>query len=162
GDADKYFRSVVGLFDRLALESPGVARVEVSSWPANETFFFDKLRIYAGMKPDVVSADEMVSWLVSLPDERFWNAYHRRELLHSLRARWAALGRDARERIESRIIKGPARWRDEEQTHYDARKASTAATILGWLERNGCELSPEALALLPSLREANPRWQPNW
>jgi hypothetical protein len=161
-DVDRYLSLVVRLFDRLASESPDVARLEVSRWPLQEEFFFDKLRIYAGMRREVLTGEDVVSWLVSLPDARFWNVHHRRELLHTLRARWGDLSSDARAQIESRIIAGPARWRDEEDAQYHARKASTAATVLGWLESHGCQLSADARAILLELRAADPRWQPAW
>jgi hypothetical protein len=161
-DEDQYLRRVVTLCDRLATEYPDLARMEVKRWPTNDDFFFDKLRIYAWIKRDLLSGDEVASGLISLTDAGFWDSNHRRELLHTLRERWIDLDPAARAQIESRIIAGPARWNREDDADYATRKAITPATVFGWLERHGCELSSATHGLLRELREADSRWQPAW
>ena len=161
-DADKYFHWVAALFDRLAAEHPEFARDEVGRWPNDDGFFFDKLKIYAWMKPDLFSGHEAATGIVNLSDDGFWESDHRRELLHTLQARWSDFPEDARNRVEARIIAGPTRSDEEEDEDYEKRKSRTAATILGWLELKGCGLSGETLARLQKLRDADSRWKPSW
>jgi hypothetical protein len=79
----------VRLLDRLATEQPERARAEVGLWPKDDEFFFDKLKIYALMKPNLFSGHESAEGILALSDRAFWDNYLRRELLHTLRARWS-------------------------------------------------------------------------
>jgi hypothetical protein len=90
-EADRYLLRVVRFFDRLATENPAHARAEVAQWPADEEFFFDKLRTYALMNVGLFSGHECAEGILALPEQGFWNRHHRRELLHTLRARWSEL-----------------------------------------------------------------------
>ncbi len=161
-EADRYLLRVVRFFDRLAVEQPERARAEVGLWPTNEEFFFDKLKIYALMKANLFSGHECAEGILGLSDEAFWDGYQRRELLHTLRARWGEFPEADRRAIEERILGGPDRRDQEEADEYAKRKASASATILGWLALHKCELSPEVEQQLPKLREADDRWRPSW
>jgi hypothetical protein len=152
----------VRLFDRLTTEQPDRAGEELKRWPAEEPFFFDKLRIYAWMKRGLVAGSDVAAGMLGLTDKTFWNLYHRRELLHTLAARWGDLDAGARAAIEGRVIAGSSRWREEDAHKYAARRAMEAATLLGWLQSHGCELSEATRELLPKLRATDPRWQPAW
>jgi SIR2-like protein len=159
---DRYLLRVVKLFDRLALEQPRLARIEVSIWPTADEFFFDKLRIYALMNGGLFSGHVCAEGLMALSDEGFWNSRHQRELLHTLRARWAEFSEEDRGHIEGRIVRGPRQWEGEEPEEYARRRAITSATILGWLELQGCKLSAKTQQTLPELRKADERWRPEW
>lgn len=108
-EADRYLLRVVQFFDRLAAEHPTIARAEVSQWPLNEEFFFDKLKIYALMRADLFSGHECAEAIVALSDDGFWSRHHRRELLHTLRARWSDFSPEDRQLVEARILRGPDR-----------------------------------------------------
>ena len=109
-DASKYFHWVRDLFDRLAVESHSAAREEVRRWRQNDKYFFNKFRIYAWMKPDVITGREVAQGILALADEAFWETAHRRELLHTLRARWDEFDNRLARRIEARVIKGRSPW----------------------------------------------------
>ncbi len=134
----------------------------MARWPVNDEFFFDKLKIYAWMKQQLFAGPEAAAGLLSLSDEGFWELYHRRELLHTMRARWADFSTEERKQLEARITAGPPRAGGQSEDDYARWKAITAATILGWLERQGCAISDVARHMLPELRMAEPRWQPSW
>ena len=159
---DRYLLRVVKLFDRLAQEQPNLARTEVSTWPTADEFFFDKLEVYALMNGALFSGHECAEELIALSDEGFWNSRHRRELLHTLRVRWADFTEEDRHLLEARVLRGPRQWEREEPEEYARRRPITSATILGWLELQGCNLSDEAQRALPELRKADERWRPEW
>lgn len=161
-EVDAHLLWFVRLFDRWASEHPDQVRQEMNRWPAGKPFLFDKLWIYAWMKRDVISATDVAEGILALTDEAFWNTYYRRELLHTLAARWNDLHASARARIENRVIAGPPSWKDEDAKKHQKRRAIDAAKWLGWLLTHGCELSGATQAMLPQLRAADPRWQPEW
>jgi hypothetical protein len=161
-ETDRYLLRAVHFFDRLATENPTLARAEVALWPRDDEFFFDKLRIYALMKPNLFTGHECAEGILALSDKGFWNIHHRRELLHTLRARWNDLPDDDRRLVEAKFLQGPNAWDGEDTDEYARRKAMASATLLGWLKSEGCELTAEAEQQLPKLREADPRWRPSW
>lgn len=162
GEADRYLTRVRRLFGRLATEQPERARAQIGLWPADDEFFFDKLRIYVVMKAHLFSGRECAECILALSDRSFWNNYLRRELLHTLRARWNELPNEERRLVEGRILRGPVQWDGEDAEEYTRRQGASAATILGWLVLNNCTISEDVQRELPRLREADPRWRPSW
>jgi hypothetical protein len=153
----------VRLFDRLAAEQPDRARAEIGLWPKDDEFFFDKLKIYVLINAHLFSGRESAEGILALSDRAFWDNYLRRELLHTMRARWGEFPDEERRLIEARILRGPGQWDEEEPAEYARRKASAAATIFGWLAlNNNCVFSEDVQGELPRLREANPNWRPSW
>src|SRR5260370_6525482 len=161
GEADRYLMRCVRLLDRLATGQPERARAEVRLRPKDDAFIFDKLTIYPLMQPDLFSGPESAEGILALSDRAFWDNYLRRELLHTLRARWGEFCDEERRLVEERILRGPDQWDEEEPAEYARRRASAAATILGWLALNKCEVSEDVERELPGLREANPHWRPS-
>jgi len=160
--SDRYILRVVSFFDRLVTEHPDIARAEVAQWPKNEPFFFDKLKIYSMMKSDLFSGHECAEGIFSLSADGYWNRHHRRELLHTLRARWNDFPATDRRRVEARILSGPEQGETEETDEYARRRAISSATILGWLAQHNCKLSSTVERQLPKLRKADDRWRPEW
>ena len=131
-------------------------------WPQEEPFFFNKLRLWAWTFNGLFSGAEVGAGLLSLSDQAFWKEYERRELLHLLRCRWGDLPLDKRERLERRLVNGRARRDGEADDDYNRRRSVASVTILGWLTRQGCELSNDTQRVLQRLRSADPRWRPEW
>jgi hypothetical protein len=152
----------VRFFERLATEQPERARAEIGLWPKDDAFFFDKIKIYVLMKAGLFSGRESAEGILALSDRAFWDNYLRRELLHTLRARWAEFPDQERRLIEARILQGPNQWDEEDPEEYARRRASAAATMLGWLTLKNCEISENIQRELPRLREANPDWRTSW
>lgn len=159
---DIYLQWVVELLNRLTVEHPDCARAEVQSWPVNEIFFFNKLKIYAWKNSDLFSGIDAANGLRALPNEGFWESNHQRELLHTLRERWDDFSLSDRGDIEARIISGPSPWDGQEEADYLVSKALRSARMLGWLEQQGCSLSDGVRKLLPELRAADSRWDSSW
>jgi len=160
---DLYLHWAKRLFTELSIQNPDLARSDFNRWPANEIYFFDKLRIYVLMNVSLFAGNEVAECLLDLSDEGFWDGYHRRELLHTLRARWSEIHCEDRKKLEDRIVKGKATANrgidaDEARRH----RNSEAASILGWLQANDCELSNPTVKLLPKLQSANPEWNAHW
>ncbi|MFN4310076.1 MAG: SIR2 family protein [Ferrovibrio sp.] len=161
-DTNAFLLWFVSLYDRYCKEYPAKAKAEVGNWPDSEKYFFNKLKIYVWRQPKIFSAAEATSGLLGLSDEGFWEFYHQRELLHTLRERWARFSRSDRLLIEQRVLKGPPRWLGEKKRSYEQRRLIRSAALLGWLLHNGCALSPSTKKILPVLRKADPRWNPSW
>jgi hypothetical protein len=153
--SDRYLMKFIRFFDRLATELPDRARAEISFWPKDDEFFFDKLKIYALMKASLFSGRESAEGILALSDRAFWDNYLRRELL----ARWAEFPDQGRRLIEARILQGPNQWNDEDIEEYARGSAKAAAEIFGWLTFSNCKISEDIQCELPRLSEANPNWR---
>lgn len=161
-EASKYVFWAKGLFDRLAVEHPQAARMELSAWPTSEPYFFSRLAIYAWTKPGILSGPEVARALTDLPKVTFWEYAYRRELLRTLRAKWQEWTGDEKMQIEERILAGRDKWEREEEAEHKESVARTAATMLGWLERQECHLSGRAQDRLAVLRQSIPGWNASW
>ena len=154
-----WFRS---LFDRMVKAHPELVRADMTLWPKEDPFSFNKLHLYAWTFDVLFSGNEVGDGLLSLSDKAFWKEEYRRELLHLLKRRWHELPSDNRELVERRLVKGRARYNGESEEDFEQRRASESATVLDWLINQGCDLGGETRSVLPSLRSADPRWRPEW
>lgn len=160
--ADAYFLWFAKSFEHLCQRDARRAQRELFAWPSDDPFFFDKLHIWAWMKPEIVSPVRAAEGLLALSSETFWNSYLQRELLWTLRTRWKDFTHQQRRAVEDRLLAGPEQWSEESAEDFARRKAIDAAKRLGWLQLNGCGLSETAIRQLPLLRSADPRWRMGW
>lgn len=151
-----------GLFNRLIEAYPDAASKEWRHWPDGDPDIFGKLVIWGAMFPKLSSGSMAAERILRLPDDVFWKERSAREMLFTLRARWPDFDVGERREIELRISGGPPRWRKETSTDHRRRKASTAASMFGWLKKEGCELSNVSTRALPRLIAANPQWRETW
>lgn len=158
--ASSFFLSYAGLFERLVHEDLEAARREVSLWPKDEAYFFDKLRVWAMRRAELADAASAGASLLELSDEAFWRWRGDRELLLTLQARWGDFEPATRLALEQRLLAGPAQTTQEHAT--SGRNEISAAVRLGWLDLQGCELAPSTLEALPRLRAADARWSREW
>jgi hypothetical protein len=157
-----YFLWIRDLFDRLGKIDTNAAKLEVMQWPINEAYFFGKLSIYAAMSREIVPTENLVALLGRVNDQIFWDAHCQRELLFTLRTRWADFTVRQRRSIERRIVKGPTRWEGEKASEFRRRKAVYSAERLVWLELNGCLLTPATEKSLGKLKSVDPSWSDEW
>ncbi len=161
-EGDAYFLCFKSLFDRLCIHDVIQARREFDAWPPSEPIYFSKLRVWASMKPEIVTAKRASQCIQDLPQDFFWKRHNAREILWTLRARWAEFIPEERCPIEARILKGPDRSQREEVADFERRRSIAAAVRLGWLIKHGCELHSSSAAQLGTLRAADPNWRESW
>ena len=154
-----WFRSIL---DRQIELDPDLVRHDCALWPKEERFFFDKLRLYLWSLPVLVDASTVANHLLALSDAAFWESQHRRELLMLLKSRWPDLPAEPRSRIEDRIVEGIPIADGVDESRFARIRSITSATMLGWLQQEGCSLTAATVARLPELRSANSNWNPEW
>ena len=135
-----------------------LVRADVSLWPEEDPYFFDKLRLFVWSFKTLYSGEEVTEGLLSFSDDAFWESSYGPELLHLVRDRWRQLPLEERRLLERRMVQGPPKWSGEVVEEYKKRSSLASAEVLGWLIEEGCDLSQETLAILPELRTANPLW----
>jgi hypothetical protein len=152
----------IRVFEDLRQRLPKTARHEAQSWPTSEPYIFDKLRIWSAIHPDLFSGGEGADIILELSDAAFWDAHQARELLWTLRARWASIPKAKRAAIERRIIKGRPRRPNETLKEFREDRASTSAARLAWLDLHGCSLSLTGTTAVPRLKAKDPNWREAW
>ena len=101
-----WFRS---LFDRMVKAHPELVRADMTLWPKEDPFYFNKLHLYAWTFDVLFSGNEVGDGLLSLSDKAFWKEEYRRELLHLLKRRWHELPSDKRELVEQTFGQWPSK-----------------------------------------------------
>jgi len=146
------------LFDQLCKVDPSAAKFEFLSWPQDDEMAFAHLRIWAAGKNEIVANDEFGQFILSLPDEIFWNPQHQLDLLMVLKKRWDNLNSSTRAMIEKRLLKNSSRLSNEDQYTRKKRHAWLSLNSLWWLKFNGCELSSATQKKAQKLRSVEPEW----
>jgi hypothetical protein len=167
-DDDRYGRThglsgnvmqFAALFERLVNIDVAAAQHELSAWPVNDNTIFSRLRIWAYGKAELIPAQALGPALASLSDEAFWDRYHQRDLLLVLAGRWKDLLPDAQKELEARLLKGPTKWEDEDDAHYEERRAWASVDRITWLASKGCNFTFDMETEVATLRSAAPEWK---
>ena len=108
-DASTYLFWFRELFDRMIQKHPDQLRADITLWPAEEPFFFDKLRLYAWASDVLFSGKTFAEGLLALSDHAFWEAQHHRELLQLLRLRWRDVPPSKRMTLGTTLCQWPAK-----------------------------------------------------
>lgn len=161
-EADAYFLCFSRLFERLCAQNPEQARRELSAWPRSEGIYFDKLRIWASAKSKIVDTSEVVDLMREVSDSFFWTSRNAREILWTLRARWAEFSSHNRQIIEQKFLNGPPRGLREDDLEFKRRRSIAIAVRLGWLTMHNCRLSAATKSKMRDLRAADPNWTKTW
>lgn len=135
------------------------ARSECLKWP-NDPDLFARLRVWALGKPELVPNEQVDDAFSKLSTEVFWDELHTRDLLISLRLRWAGLEGLTREKVEQNIIAGPEKWEIECDDVYYPRRASAILCRLHWLQQQGLTLQCDLDTITNELRQHVPDWKP--
>jgi SIR2-like protein len=154
-----YVIRFASLFERLAKLDPAKAQKEMAAWSDDDTVFC-RLRIWAGGKAEVTTAQAFSQIVSELSDRAFWDGYHQRDLLLALAARWGDLPEGDCKQIEKRLLEGPVRWDDEDEALYKERRARRTLPRLQWLADNGCEFSFDLKEEIAERRLSAPDWEP--
>ena len=162
-EPSKFLFQVHDLFNRMVETQPELLRSDIALWPREELFFFNKLRLWAWTFGTLFSGEAVADGLLLLSDKAFWKEYERRERLHLLCLRWRDLPLDKRKLLERRLVDGRARYsHDEPEDDYNLGRSIESAMMLGWLRKQGCELSDATREALPGLQSAAQGWRPKW
>lgn len=150
------------VFERLLQIDSVTAKREFSRWLTGGDTIFAQLRIWAASKPELVPDDQFGIVFANLGDKIFWDNRHARDLLLTLSSRWNSLSADTRIEIETRLLNGPSRWEQEDDEHFEERRAWSTVNRITWLSRNGCELHLDLEAETERLRVSAPKWKPEY
>lgn len=150
------------MFERLlALDSEAAAE-EFSCWPEHDETIFSRLRVWAAGKHTLVPNRAWAPLILKLPDSAFWGERHARDLLLTMAERWHGQSMSGRRAIERRILRGPDRWGDEGDAHYEERRAWDALNRLNWMASNGLTLVHNLDRINSKLRKSAPEWKPEY
>lgn len=149
-------------FSQLVDENEEAARREFACWPIDDDTIFARLRIWAAGKYEIASAREFTHIFKSLSDRVFWGERHQRDFLLVLCKRWGGLTSAQRRQIESRLLKGPKRWRREKSATFKTRRAWSVLNRIQWLAQSGCKFSFDIETLTATLRTIVPDWKPDY
>lgn len=152
----------ISQYQRLMDLNLDTARTEFQRWSTEDTTIFARLRIWASGQNKLVPIEEFGTVIRKLPERAFWGARHARDLLLALSSRWAELSADDKYEIEQRILKGPERWPEEEDEHFNERKAWECVNRLNWLNDQGCALQLDIERATQELRKTAPNWKPEY
>jgi SIR2-like domain len=149
-------------FERLIKLDVHAASRELAAWPINDETIFSRLKIWATGIRELVPGRSFCSTIVSLSDNAFWSGNHQRDLLLVLAKRWNELKVSARRKIEVRLLKGPSRFKNEEDVEFEKRKAWSSLSRLTWLASNGCNFSFDLETELKELQRKAVGWKPEY
>ncbi|RWI28561.1 MAG: hypothetical protein EOQ92_10725 [Mesorhizobium sp.] len=117
------------------------------------------LRIWALGDENLLPESEFTKELQRLSDDSFWGSRDQRDLLLSLKGRWNGLKAETRQAIEERLVRGPSRWKDEEEDHFKERSAFDVLNRLHWFRDQGCLLTIDLQTLSEQLQPLAPKWK---
>lgn len=83
---------------------------------------------------------------------------HQRDLLLTLKERWALLPMPATRQIEERILEGRERRANEAEHDFVNRRASDIVERLHWLHSKGCNLNANYDKEIRRVQNAAPDW----
>jgi hypothetical protein len=146
------------LFARLGAFDRDAAFTEYRAWPSHEQTVFMRLRIWAAANPQIVPDLDFSALILEIGDVAFWDFRYQTDLLSTLQSRWDTLSSSTRQKVETRILAGPALIDGEEDDVFQHRRAANILDRLYWLHTKGCSFSFELDAAASPLREAAPEW----
>ena len=146
------------LFERLKNLNSEAALREMRTWDDKDDHVFARLNIWAASFVELVPDSKVGEALARLSNNAFWNHRHQRDLLLTLKARWANLPLDTTRSLEIRMLAGRDRWPNESEAEFVERRSWAVAERLFWLSQNGCKLNLDVDTELVRLQRAAPTW----
>ena len=128
----------------------------------NDDTVFARLKIWACGKARLIPAEAFGSAIAHVVDRAFWDSYHQRDLLLVLADRWSELPCNTRKEIETRLLKGPLKWDNEEESEFQRRRAWMSLARIAWLADKGCNFNFNLSDEVQNLRTAAPDWKPDY
>ena len=157
-DRNAYVSLFRETLDRLARRDAVRVKQHIALWPDPDPHIFDRLRLGVWSNSSLFSGTEAVDHVLELSDDQFWRDNDRGELMSLLHSRWEHYSADQRRLIGQRILDGPPRANDEEET----RRQATAASYFGWLIQNDCALPNDLVEQWKTLNGNVPGLDDGW
>ncbi len=151
-------RVIADLWERLVKKSPAYALAFVDQWTASEFRLMRRLALFAAANP-VVSPELAADILMKLPQAELFLTSSTVEVFRLIRARWKEFSSAAQLALLHRFVEGPPLDWFNEGTDMARRLDRCRFDILGDMEREGFELSPEARDVLADIRTRWPQWE---
>jgi hypothetical protein len=146
------------LLERLRASDLDAARVELAAWRGDDEVAI-RLRIWAAGETDLQDPQAAAATLLAIDQDEFWDGYHQRDLMLSIKARWAEFSREDRSALEQRLLAGRSPWRHEEAEEAKTGAAWSSIQRLQWLVDEGCELTLDWAGEKARLMLLAPDWQ---
>ena len=132
---------------------------EFRSWPESDTNVFARLRILIAGNTKLLTQAKAGELLASIPQEVFWDTYHKGDVVNSIKLRWSEFSSSTKRRIEKRIMAGDRRMDCENKDRYEIRRAHYTLDMLQWLRDNKCKFDMDYAKSLRHLRKKCPTWK---
>lgn len=161
-DRHSAFKWFLELFARMVSDFPGTARGYVATWPADEKFYFRRLKLFALNHVELFEADEAAESLLAFSQEHFWDTDVRRELLFLINDRWEDFAVANRDALAERLLNGPEKmdhWSDDE---YPNIRNELACRYTRWLILQGRVLQVGQLTRLEGMISRLDAWSDGW
>ena len=156
-DRNAYVSLFRETLDRLARRDADRVKQHIALWPDPDPHIFDRLRLSVWSNSRLFGT-ETAGLVLALSDDQFWRDKDRGELMSLLQSRWEHYSADQRRLIGQRILDGPPRTDDEDET----RRQATAASCLGWLIQNACALPDDLVGQWKTMKGNVPGWDDGW
>ena len=157
-DRNAYVSLFLDMLDRLARRNWDRVKQHISLWPDPDPHIFDRLRERVWGNSSLFSGAAVVKHVLALSDDQFWRDTDRGDLLSLLSRRWDDLPAEGRRLIGQRILDGPPRADDKDET----RAQATAASRFGWLIQHNCGLPDDLVEQWETLKGKVPGWDDAW
>lgn len=162
GDLSGSIRRFADLFERLVNFDIFGATNEFSSWPSEDGTIFTRLRIWASGNSQLMPDENFKQFFKSINQKLFWDDYHQRDLLLVLAKRWKGLSANTRKELEDKLLVGPERWGDIDDTVFKRESAFQILNRILWLAENGCEFTFNLATKTDELRAIAIDWKPEY
>lgn len=157
-ESDATFVWFLELFSRLVELFPVKARAYSIIWPAEDEYYFRKLKLFALNLTRLFIADEAAEIILDLNQEEFWGTSIRRELLFLIQDRWEEFSEVSRIMLIDRLLDGPGRMEHWSEEEYLGLQAGIACRYTKWLTIQGRVLSPIQTARLEKMISGLSDW----
>jgi hypothetical protein len=165
GRAEGLSGCVIGfasIYERLIDLDVSKAKCELLAWPADDATAFSRLRLWAGGKPQLLTAEEFCQLVNGLSDDAFWSDDHQRDFLLVLAERWRTLPEEPRKEIEKRLLGGPPKWIGVDEAKYEEYRACATLDRLQWLADRGCSFSCDLKEEIDKRSRSAQTWKPEY
>ena len=151
----RYYKRFMDAYEVSAKRCMG----EFKTWPESDTNVFARLRILVAGSTRILTPSKVGDILVSVPQDVFWDSYHRGDIVNSIKLRWSEFSPSTRKKIEKRIMDGDRKFDGEDDQSYEESRARSILDMLQWLRDNECIFDMDYAETIQSLKRNCPTWK---